>query len=274
MGKRSDDELYQDRYKIVVKSNELIQKSRFDLTLQQQKIILYLISQINPWDEDFKLYKFNIKDFCKICGIENNWYYIELKNAIQEIANKSLWIKLPSGTETLVRWIEKPYINANEGTIEIKLDDDMKPYLLLLKKNFTRYELFWILMFNSKYSIRLYEVIKSFHYNEDKDYIKSINLEELKIMLGAGHYTDYRDFRRRVLEKAISEINKYSDKIIEYKPIRKGKTIEVIEFTIKTKETMARIKLYSEIEKELGFNQLTLWEILEENNLIEGKDNE
>lgn len=268
MSRKNDDELYQDRYKIVVKSNELIQKSRFDLTLQQQKIVLYLISQINAWDADFKLYKFSIKDFCRICGIENKWYYTELKRAIQDIANKSLWIRLPDGTQTLVRWIEKPYINEHEGTIEIKLDNDMKPYLLLLKKNFTRYELFWILMFNSKYSIRLYEVIKSFHYNELESYTKQINLDDLKRMLGAEHYTNYKDFRINVLQKALSEINKYSDKLVEYKPIKNGKAVELIEFTIKTKETMERIKLYSEIEKELGFNQLTLWE------LLEGQDNE
>jgi len=265
MSKRNEDEIYADRYKIVVKSNELIQKSRFDLTLQQQKIVLYLISQINAWDADFKLYKFNIADFCKMCGIENKWYYTELKKAIQDISNKSLWIRRADGIQTLVRWIEKPYINEREGTIEIKLDNDMKPYLLLLKKNFTQYELFWILMFNSKYSIRLYEVIKSFHYNELESYTKQVNLNDLKRMLGAEHYIKYKDFRVRVLDNAISEINRYSDKIVEYKPIKNGRAIEQIEFTIQTKETMERIKLYSEIEKELGFNQLTLLELLEGN---------
>ena len=53
----------------VVKSNDLIQKSRFDLSLQEQKIILYLISQITPYDEEFKLYEFSITDFCKILAI-------------------------------------------------------------------------------------------------------------------------------------------------------------------------------------------------------------
>ena len=52
--------------KQVVKANDLIQKSRFNLSLQQQKIVLYLISQITPYDEEFKLYEFSILDFCRI----------------------------------------------------------------------------------------------------------------------------------------------------------------------------------------------------------------
>ena len=66
----------QEKYLIVkdqkvIKSNDLIQRSRFDLSLQEQKIILYLISQITPYDEEFQLYEFSIADFCKICGIDH-----------------------------------------------------------------------------------------------------------------------------------------------------------------------------------------------------------
>ena len=58
-----------DRYNTVIKSNKLIQQSRFSLTTQQQKIILFIISQIMPYDEDFKLYEFKVTEFCKLCGI-------------------------------------------------------------------------------------------------------------------------------------------------------------------------------------------------------------
>ena len=97
------------RGKTVVKANELIQKSRFNLSLQQQKIVLYLISQITPYDEDFKLYEFSISEFCRVCGIDetSGKNYQDLKAAIKEIADKSLWITLED-EETLLRWIEKP----------------------------------------------------------------------------------------------------------------------------------------------------------------------
>ena len=48
------------RDKMVVKANDLIQKSRFNMTLQQQKMLLFLISQVSPYDEEFKEYEFSL----------------------------------------------------------------------------------------------------------------------------------------------------------------------------------------------------------------------
>ena len=62
--------LYVEGTRKVNKSNELIQRTRFNFSLQEQKIILYLISHITPYDKEFKLYEFNIQDFCKVCGID------------------------------------------------------------------------------------------------------------------------------------------------------------------------------------------------------------
>ena len=47
---------------------------------------------------------------------------MELKAAIKEIADKSLWVRLDNGKQTLLRWIEKPYIDEGKGTVEIRLD--------------------------------------------------------------------------------------------------------------------------------------------------------
>lgn len=258
------------RHNTVVKANELIQKSRFSLSLQQQKVVLYLISQITPFDEDFKLYEFSIVEFCKVCGIDfdNGKNYADLKSAIKEIADKSIWIKLPNGKETLVRWIEKPYINDKSGIIQIKLDADMKPYLLQLKENFTQYELLWTLKFKSKYTIRLYELIKSIHYHDIQEYSRDFELEELRRMLGAETYKTYQSFKTRVLEPAIEEINGYSDKNVVYEPIKNGRTVSKIRLTITSKDSLDVLKLQSEIEREFGLDQLTLWEQFENKGLV------
>lgn len=254
----------EQRDKLVVKANELIQKSRFNLSLQQQKIVLYLISQIMPQDDDFKLYSFTIPEFCRVCGItvESGKNYQDVKNAIKEIADKSLWIRLPNGKSTLVRWIEKPYIDDKSGVIDIRLDADMKPYLLQLKENFTEYEIIYTLHFKSKYSIRLYELCKSIHYNDLEEYHRRYSIEELRQLLGAESYTVFKDFRRRVLEPAIDEINEYSDKEVNYQTITQGKKVIGIELFVKSKETAEVLKIRATIEKEMGTDQITLWDYL------------
>lgn len=253
------------RKNTVVKANELIQKSRFSLSLQQQKIVLYLISQITPYDEDFKLYEFSIVEFCKVCGIdyESGKNYSDLKAAIKEIADKSLWIHLENGKQTLVRWIEKPYIDERSGIIQIKLDADMKPYLLQLKENFTRYELLWTLNFRSKYTIRLYELVKSIHFHDLDPYTRDFEVDELRRMLGAETYKTYQTFKVRALEPAIAEINSYSDKDVSYTTIKRGKAVIKIRLSVASKDTFDKIKLQGEIERKFGLDQMTLWEELE-----------
>ena len=253
----------------VKKSNDLIQKSRFDLTLQQQKIVLYLISQISPYDEDFKLYEFSISEFCKICGIAYSGKNLtDLKAAIKEIADKSIWMRISEDKETLLRWIEKPYIEEQDGIVRIKLDNDMKPFLLQLKNNFTSYELIWVLHFKSKYSVRLYELIKSIHFHDLDEYTREFPLDELRKQLDAEKYTAWINLRQRVLEPAIAEINEYSDKNITMQPIKRGRSVNRVKFTITSKDTLEALQLRDRIMKEMGYQQMTLWDELESRDLI------
>ena len=144
----------------------------------------------------------------------------------------------------------------------------MKPYLLQLKKNFTQYELLWTLSFKSKYSTRLYELIKSVHYHELECYEKVFTLEELRKALGGQNYTTWQTFKTRVLNPAIAEVNAYSDKNVSYEPIKQGRSVSKVRLSIGTKEAMERLKLQSDIEHELGLDQLTLWDTLDEKGYV------
>lgn len=219
------------RYNIVVKSNSLIQQSRFSLSTQQQKIILFIISQIEPYDEELKLYTFKITDFCNVCGIEPKGdMYNLIKRQIKSISDKSLWIETEQG-ETLVRWIEKPYIDKKSGTIQIKLDEDMKPYLLQLKEKFTEYELIYTLNFKSKYTIRLYEFLKSIHYNKLQAYTQTIPIDKFQKVMDST-YANFKDFHTRALKPAQKEINAYSDIIFNYELVSDGRRITAIKITV------------------------------------------
>jgi hypothetical protein len=67
--KENADKLaYRRNYK-VNKSNDLIQKTRYKLSAQEQKVLLYTISKINPITQE-REYTFSIKAICEICGVE------------------------------------------------------------------------------------------------------------------------------------------------------------------------------------------------------------
>lgn len=256
--------------KQVRKANVLIQKARFSLTAQQQKLILYLIAHIQPWDEDFKVYNLNVLEFAKVCGLElgGGKDYTELKEQIKKIADKSMWILLEDGdSEALVRWIEEPVIRKNSGTIHLQLNRHLKPYLLQLKECYTEYQLIYTLHFKSKYSIRLYELVCSIHFHELEEYKRVFTIDQLRKLLDCESYKDYRNFKRAVLEKAIKEINNYSDKTITYEQITRGRKVEALELTITTKDSLDCVKIRSNIRRELG-EQLTLWDMLSDKGYV------
>ena len=260
----------EERDRIVVKSNDLIQRSRFSLTVQQQKVILYLISKIGYGDEDFKEYEFNIKDFCRVCGLydDSGKYYVELKRQIKEIRDKSIWVEISEGEEALLSWLDGARISSNSGKIKVRLSEDMKPYLLQLRDNFTRYEIAYVLCMRSKYSIRLYELVKSIHYRELETYTKTFTVEELRRCLDAGTYPRFCNFNQRVLKPAVQEVNTYTDKEVSCEPLKRGQKVEAIEMTIRTKDAFDRIKTRSMIDEQLGPEQISLWAMLEQKGLI------
>ena len=255
------------RKKCIRKANVLIQKGRFSLSIQQQKIMLLLLSRIGPHDKEFHVCSFKILEFCRVCGlVKSGTNYEKIKDQIKGLCDEVIWLKSSDREGTLrIRWLEQPRISFDGGTVELRLNEQLKPYLLGLKKNFTEYPLIYPLAFRSKYSIRLYELICSLHYDEMKEYKKNFSLDELREAIGCEGYSDFRAFRRRVLDKSVSEINEHSNKTVTYEAITQGRKIVSVELTISAKDSLEAARIHSEIEHELGVPEgyMTIWDELQ-----------
>lgn len=234
----------QERNHLVVKHNSLIQKTRYSLTTQQQKVLLYTISKIQPGDDDFKEYVFELKDLCVLFGIETHGQnYDFFRESIKKLADASFWLLDKDKNSVLVRWFSKVKINDRNTQVNIQFDADLKPYLLELAGRFTSYQLSNTLLMKSKYAIRIYEILKSY----ESIGIYKTDIETLKVLLDcSGDYKVFYDFRRRVLETAIAEINEYSDLQVEMTPLRTNRAFTHLMFSIQHKSTedaiMTRIR--------------------------------
>lgn len=235
------------RNRLVVKDNDLIRKARYNLTVNQQKIITYIISLIKPTDKELKKYEISIHDFCQVCGINNSNFYTEIKDIIDNLDKKSFWVE----TEEKIykfRWFSEVEIIKGAGKVCIQLNSNIQKYLIDLSQSFTQYELYNILALKGKYSIRLYEWFKSYSFLKEKD----IDLDQIKRILQAEHYKEYKDFRRRVVEPAIKEINEYTDIEVNYKKITSGKFVKGLTFYIRFKEPLERYGSYLNTIGELN----------------------
>jgi len=216
---------------IVTKSNKLI-TCNYDLSVLEQKIILTLASMVQPQDTEFKEYEFKIKDFIKLLGLKGQSKYTELPKITRELKKKVFDIK--EGTDTIqVSWLGGVRYKHKEGILILQLEKNLKPYMLELNTLYTSYKLQNILNLKSKYSIRLYEILKS---NLFKGQI-TIELEELKRMTGAQEkaYSIYNNVKSKVLNQALKELKEKTDIKFEFKEIKTGRKVTSIKFDIHSK---------------------------------------
>ena len=233
-------ELEKKKGYLVVKGNDLIQKNRFELSLTEQKTVAYVCSMIQPMQTEesgFKLeYEFKIREYCKICGIDydNGKNYQDVKATLKKLRDRSMWMTLPDGSETTVSWLDRVTTNKRSGLAHIRIDDRLIPYLFDLKQQFTQYQLYNVLGMKSAFSVRIYELMKSYSFRHTME----IDLNELKKLLmveDVKSYNRFPDFRRFVLEKAQSEINELTDIDMTFEPIKTGRKVTSIKFTIDEK---------------------------------------
>ena len=250
----NENELIAVREYEVVKHNDLIQKSRFQLTLAEQKILQYVISMIKPSDTALHTYKINISEFCKVCGIHHGSgkNYKDLKDNIQKLASKNAWIEMPDGSEMLLQWVGSCRIYDRSGILTIRLHEDVMPYLIQLKKNYTQYTLKYVLTMQSKYSVRLYEILRSY-MNIKKPIV--FELEKLKWKIDAKNYKLYANFKNKVLSIAMREINEFTDIKVSYEPIKEGRKVSAIKFVVEQKTDQSeRLDTWCKIENKLESN--------------------
>lgn len=261
MNKDDRMEIIEARDYKVVKGNEIIQRARYDLGLAEIKAFSFIISKVKPSDKEFIEYTFTINEYCKVLGIEtNNGKNIQnIKKSLKQLVDKSFFITLEDGTETSISWLNKVWIDKGSGKIRVRLDEDLQKYIVGLYTNYTQYELLCTLPMRSTYSIRIYELLKSYSYQKKHTF----DLDQLKKSLACEHYTRFPDFRRKVIEISVIEINKYTDLEVEWQAITKGKKVIAIEFTIKTKDTIQKFISAQKAQKQID-GQINLYDFLKE----------
>jgi len=220
-----------------VKKSEVLIQSRYDLNSLPMKFITAIISVLKPSDKTDRRYIFKVRDFIELINEDYSNLYKYLKEAVKELLQKPLEIQTEDGW-IMANWISSAEYKEGEGTITFLIDTALRPYLLDAKERFLVYSLRNILPLKSRYSIRMYELLRDW-YNQEQRYRKNlikvekiIELKWLRETLRLPISYKYNDFKRFVLRKAQKELSKHTDIIFEYEEIKTGRKITHIKFKI------------------------------------------
>jgi plasmid replication initiation protein len=214
---------------IVVKHNDLIDAAQ-KLSIYESRIILTCISLIDSKSSlDFsEKFVITVEDIVDLVDVSDTSVYNLLKEAVERLSERWVVFMKPSQRvqETRVRWVYKISYIPTQGTIELSFSPDIIKLLTEISRDFTQYKLENVLKFRGFYSVRLYELMCRWGGKN-----KTIELEWLKENLQLeDSYSRWDNFKNRVIEPAIRDINEFSNMKVKWTGIKRGKSIHSIKF--------------------------------------------
>jgi hypothetical protein len=222
---------------IVTQANNLVE-ARYNLPLGEQRLVLTMISRIQPEDEDFKPYRISVGEFAEFLGVDKDSAYRECKKITAKLLTRVISIEEPDGL-LQINWMSSAKYIDGSGMVNLSFDPLLKPYLLQLKSKFTSCKLTMLLSFKSQYTMRIYTLLKQYEKLKNRE----IEVELLRDMLGIrkDQYKLYTDFKRNVLVFAQKELAEKADLYFEYDEIKYGRRVGAILFHIFSKKLPTKL---------------------------------
>lgn len=227
---------------LVVKDNALIEASH-KLSESEQRLILLAIIKGREFCDNVEQLRgkeliIHAEDYIQAFNVDRTTAYRVIKKAVVDLYRAEWGYKfINKKGETVVayeRFTQSAKYIENSAVVKFMFADAIIPLLVELERNFTSYEIGQIANLKSRYAMRLYEFM--IRYKTSK--ILKISLDDLRFRLGLleHEYPRMGDFKKRVLEQSIKEINEHTDILIKYEQHKKGRTIIGFTFTFKYKD--------------------------------------
>ena len=232
---------------LVVKDNALINAS-YNLELVEQRLILLAIVEARTSGKGVtpnNSLTITASSYMNHFDTNRNTAYQALKDACNNLFERQFsYIETNTKGNTEVvrsRWVSEIRYIDNEASVKLIFSPTVSPLITLLEKNFASYELEQVAQLNSKYAVRLYEVVIAWRSTGKTPMIA---IDELRNRLGVldDEYTVTADFKRWALDNPIKQINEKTEINLSYEQHKQGRKIIGFTFTIKQKSTAQQTK--------------------------------
>ncbi|BFL71424.1 hypothetical protein SKB0120_24900 (plasmid) [Moraxella osloensis] len=233
---------------LVVKDNALIEASH-KLSETEQRLVLLAIIRAREVGDSVEQLKdkeliIHATDYIKVFGVERQSAYESLKKAVLGLFEEKWGYRFINAKGNIEigyeRFIQSAKYIENEATIKFMFANSIIPMLVELERNFTSYEIEQVANLQSRYSMRLYECLIRFKASKTL----TISLDELRFRFGLldNEYKAMSDFKKRVLDMAVKDINENTDVIVNYEQHKQGRTITGFTFKFRQKRKFSKTK--------------------------------
>ena len=251
---------------LIVKDNALITASH-KLGEVEQRLILLAILKGREFCDSVEQLKgkeliIHADDYMQTFGVDRSVAYKALKQAVMGLFDAKWGYKYINDKGNKVvryeRFTQSAQYVEGEGTVSFRFADAIIPMLVELERNFTTYEIKQVAELSSSYAMRLYEF---FMQHLDKKTGKGwldISLDDLRFRFGLlpTEYQAMKDFKKRVLELSLKQINTKTDLSATYTQRKQGRVIVGFRFDFERK-TNAKPKKTKEKTTNINLNNLT-----------------
>ncbi len=226
--------------KKVVKANQLV-RSKTDLTKLEQQVLTALIAEVKKDDDHFRVISIRIRDILQRSSSSSEDFYSRGKEICQRLLEQKIQVQSKDGEGNRsydgVNVFSRCSYKEGRGEIEARFTPDMEPFLLGLEKRFTMYLLHHMLRLSSRYSMRIYELMKM----REWVYVLDISVEEFREILSLENkYDSFSHLRKYVIDPSREEINEKTDIEFTYKVLRDGQIPVRLKFFIEEEEKSRR----------------------------------
>ena len=230
----------------VCKDNKFIEAS-YKLTLNELRVVLACIGQVNSMEELLKTDEFELsaKDFATLFSVSEDRAYHALIEVTETLFNRYVVIDNPYPDRPKVkrlkmRWISSVEYLSDEGKISLCFSQKMLPFLSELKTMFTKYRLEHVGKMTSIHAIRLYELLAQWQSVGKRE----VEIDWLKKQFQLDENYDRMDnFKARVLDPAVKDINENSNFNVVWEQRKTGRRVTHLTFTFAEKKPKKLAKL-------------------------------
>lgn len=230
-----------DTTNYVVQSNDLI-GGKQALKLNSAKLIRSAIMQVVRDDEELKPYIITINELSGLLNVPASNIYRDIEDITDDIIKNPVYVRENKDGKTIrfikIPWVTRCEYNADIG-VAINLNEELKPFLVNLKEHYTQYTLQEVLSMRSVYAIRIFEILQSkiMNSNVPRNGVHIIlSVQELRECCDCeDKYPAFGNFKNKVIDKAVKEINRVTYYDITFSYQKKGRSVVAIDFFIASK---------------------------------------